>query len=139
MSGSWSDVRRRGHDVLFDDDDDLVRDFVDFLGQRRRTVRRCFCEACEHKAGDDPASDEQAGIAARQRTRVIDEIVDAAIAQSCRKIADGARDAVRQIGERGFDLAELRTAALERLCDAVDPFCGRALALLDRAEAVVAG
>ena len=72
--------------------------FVDFLVSGRRAIRaEAFTNRASAKPASDAAGDEQTGIAARERARVVDEIVDAAFAQPCRKIADGAGEPV---GER---------------------------------------
>ena len=63
---------------------------------------RSFHESCERETGNDAAGDEQTWIAARERARVVDEIVDAAFAQPCRKIADGTGESGGEVGERGL-------------------------------------
>jgi hypothetical protein len=121
--------------------------FVDFIGQRRRSVVRKFRrglgatrgslhEACEQETGRDASGYEQTGIALCELARVADEIVDAAVAQPCRKIADGPGQPVGQVGDRRFVVAELSSRAPDRLCELIDACRGRAFALLEGLAAV---
>src|ERR1700741_3223778 len=102
-----------------------------------RALRRGLDESSEGEPGYHATQHEPSRIAARERARVVGEIVDAALAQTCRKISDRAGKAIRQIRERGLVLAELRAGAPEGLGDRVDAVRGRALALLERLPAVL--
>lgn len=102
-----------------------------------RALRRGFDESSEGEPGYRTAEHEQPRIAARERARVVDEVIDAALAQTCRKISDGAGEPLRQSRERGLVLAELRAGALDGLRDLLDAVRGRALALLERLPAVL--
>src|SRR5688572_26283756 len=125
---------------------DLDDDLVDLFRQRRCAVwntgrllgaaRGCFHEACEHQAYGYASGYEQSRVLARECARIVDEIVDGAVAQACRKIADRPGQPVGQLGDRRFVFAELSAGSPDRLCEFIDARRGRALALLQGLAAV---